>query len=205
MLLEHYRQQALRAAAGPAATMEGRRLLLVAIAALLLGASVAILAAATAAPVAPAVPWQWTLAPVTSTREGATVTDIRLLSTLPFDRRLACSADKLPNAMAANLDTALDGLPTSATRHLVFLVAAGHDRLPLRSGVYETNIALAQARSDCVAQHIRRHPLCQSRPSACSVVNFVRSASDPSTEQGKVQDTDRAAQILILSREVTTS
>lgn len=205
MLIEHFRQQASRPTARPAGTTEARRFLLVAIPALLLGASLAILAAALAAPVAPAVPWQWTLAPAPLTRDGASFTDIRLLSTLPFEPRLACSADKLPIAMAGKLDTALDQLPTGATRHSVFLVAAGHDRRPLRSGVYENNIALAQARSDCVASHIRGHRLCQSRPFACSVVNFVRSASDPSTEQGKVQDADRAAQILVLTREVPTS
>lgn len=206
LLLEHYRHQAQRIAVpAPRPSGDARRLVVVAVFATVLGAMLASLAAAFAPPQAPAIPWQWNLAPVASMGGDSSITDIRLLSTLPFKSNAACNAHRLPKELADHLDVALERLPAGTQRHTVFLVAAGHDRARLRSRVYESNIALAQARSDCVARHIREHTLCTGTPSPCSVVNFVRSASDPLTEQGKVQDADRAAQILVLSREVSNS
>src|SRR3569623_212319 len=137
MLLDHLRQMAQGAAAGrPGFSSDGQRLLMVAIVGLLLGASAAILAVAILPQPTPVVPWQWNLTPVASGGNVVPATEVRLLSTLSFDSGHACDADQLPVRLAANLDKALEGLPTGTTRHMVILVAAGHDRLPLRSHVY---------------------------------------------------------------------
>lgn len=121
---------------------------------------------------------------------------VHLLSTMPFPPGSACEGfDEVRNS----LEPQLVALQPSVQQNLIFFVAAGHDKTRLRPSRFESNIALAQARSSCVAAHISAHPICGS--ATCTVLSFVRSASDPTSNGGNVEDLDRAAHVLVLVRE----